>query len=379
MPSDAHPSITSKPPRHTPRATKGQRLSMNQIPERLVPFLPFQHMGTADIQQEDEMRSRSNRQRTILGVLLAVCLGMSTAAYADDDIRGVITARGHDGTLMVRTDDSSSVIVVLDDTTRVRRTDGLREMKISSASLIPGLRVQIEGIFLAANRFAAHDVKFSRSDLKTALAIKGGVDPTDARSLENQKRIDESAMAIERNARTIEQQRQTLQKQERLIAANADSIARTGMAVAAANHRIASLADHEVKSSMTVYFHNNSASIGRKQKEDLERLAQQAHTIRGVVIQVEGHASAVGSEALNQRLSMQRAHAVAAVLSQNGIAPTQMLFPATMGVSSQAAANTTSKGQSENRRVVVTVLQNKAIAQSSAANPGSPTAERVKR
>jgi OmpA-OmpF porin, OOP family len=325
------------------------------------------------------MRSQGKRQRAMLAVVFVVGLGMATAAYADDDLRGVITARGIDGTLMMRTDDMFSVIVVLDDTTSVRRTDGLREMKISSTSLIPGLRVQVEGTFLATDRFAAERVKFSRSDLKMALAIKGGIDPTDQRSLDNRKRIAE-------NAAIIAQQQQALQQQELQIAANKDhlranddKIGRAGLALAATNTRIASLADHEVKSTMTMYFKNGSASIGRKQKAELERLAQQARAIRGSVIQIEGHASAVGSEALNQRLSMQRAHAVAAVLSQNGIAPTQMLMPATMGVSSQVAANTTSKGQSENRRVVVTVLQNKGIAESSAANPGSTTVERLKR
>ena len=321
------------------------------------------------------MPSRRNRQ-VILGVLLAVGLGVSTAAYADEadaGVRGVITAHGRDGTLLVRTDDLSSLIVVLDDTTKIKRTDGFRDLlKVSSASLIPGLRVQLEGTFLAADRFAARRIEFSRSDLKMAFAIQGVVEPTDLRSLENQKRI-------EQNARTIEQQRQALQQQERVIAANSDRIARTGLAPAATNHRITSLADHEIKSVMTVYFGNGSASIGGKQKSELEQLAQQARAIRGVVIQIEGHASALGSEATNQLLSMQRAHAVAAVLSQNGIAPTQMLVPATMGVSSQVADNTTSSGQSENRRVVVTVLQNKAIAESSTANPGSTTVERLTR
>ena len=316
------------------------------------------------------MRSRRNRH-VILGVVLAVALGV-TAAYAGEDIRGVITARGRDGTLMVRADDLSSVIVVLDDTTRVKRTDGLREMKMSSASLIPGLRVQLEGTFVAADRFIAERVKFSRSDLKVALAIKGGVEPTDLRGVENQKRI-------EQNTRTIEQQRQTLQQQERAIAVNSDRIARTGMALSATNARITSLADHEIRTVMTVYFRNGSATIGRQQKSQLELLAEQAKPIRGVVIQIEGHASAVGSDARNQLLSMQRAYAVAAVLSQNGIAPTQMLVPATMGASSQVAANTTFLGQSENRRVVVTVLQNKAIAESSTANPGSTTVERLTR
>jgi outer membrane protein OmpA-like peptidoglycan-associated protein len=38
-----------------------------------------------------------------------------------------------------------------------------------------------------------------------------------------------------------------------------------------------------------------------------------------------------------------------------------MLAPAAMGVSSQVAPNSTAKGQAENRRTVVTVLQSKGI------------------
>ncbi len=86
--------------------------------------------------------------------------------------------------------------------------------------------------------------------------------------------------------------------------------------------------------------------LDRRKAEVRARAARTSRRERfaACVIQIEGHASAVGSEALNQLLSMQRAYAVAAVLSQNGIAPTQMLVPATMGVSSQVAANTTSRG-----------------------------------
>ena len=75
------------------------------------------------------MRSPNKRRRVTLAVLLVAGFGLSTpAAYADDDdLRGVITARGKDGTVMVRADDSSNVVVVLDDETKVTRTDGLRE------------------------------------------------------------------------------------------------------------------------------------------------------------------------------------------------------------------------------------------------------------
>jgi outer membrane protein OmpA-like peptidoglycan-associated protein len=38
------------------------------------------------------------------------------------------------------------------------------------------------------------------------------------------------------------------------------------------------------------------------------------------------------------------------------------MVPAAMGVSQQVAPNTTAQGQAENRRAVVTLLQNKGIA-----------------
>jgi OmpA-OmpF porin, OOP family len=39
-----------------------------------------------------------------------------------------------------------------------------------------------------------------------------------------------------------------------------------------------------------------------------------------------------------------------------------MLAPGAMGTANQVAPDTTSEGQAENRRVVVSVLQNKGIA-----------------
>jgi outer membrane protein OmpA-like peptidoglycan-associated protein len=77
---------------------------------------------------------------------------------------------------------------------------------------------------------------------------------------------------------------------------------------------------------------------------------------------VQGYASAVGPDAINQPLSRQRADAVTAVLQQSGVTPTDLAYPAAMGTTGQVASNKTAEGQSQNRRVVVKLLQNKGVA-----------------
>jgi outer membrane protein OmpA-like peptidoglycan-associated protein len=308
------------------------------------------------------MQLRRCQQVVIFSSIFVATLAWSPSVFADDHIKGVISARGADGSLTVRTDDASSLTVMLTDVTKVRRVDGARQLKASSSSLIPGLRVKADGDFNGASRFVAQRVTFSRSDMKTALAIKGGVDPTDLRSLDNQRRI-------EQNAQVIAQQQQTLTRQADQIASNRDHInanqaqivATTG-ALDNTNARIANLDGYSVVSTVVVYFRNGSAAIEPKYKTQLQQLAAQAKDTNGYMVQVQGYASAVGSNAANQKLSMSRADAVTAELQQGGIAPPNVVVPAAMGISQQVATNKTAKGQAENRRTVVTLLQNKGIS-----------------
>jgi outer membrane protein OmpA-like peptidoglycan-associated protein len=78
---------------------------------------------------------------------------------------------------------------------------------------------------------------------------------------------------------------------------------------------------------------------------------------------VKGYASATGSVALNQKLSEDRAQNVTSILLQQAKVPlTRMLAPGAMGESEQVGNEKSEEGQAQNRRVVVRVLQNKAIA-----------------
>lgn len=86
-------------------------------------------------------------------------------------------------------------------------------------------------------------------------------------------------------------------------------------------------------------------------------------TLQLTCLLVQGYASKVGSAALNQKLSSERAENVTNYLEQDCQIPlTSMLAPGAMRTSQQVAPDNPVEGQAENRRVVVKILQNKGIA-----------------
>src|SRR6185369_874008 len=101
------------------------------------------------------MKLRRSGSALILASVLVAGLAWAPCAAADEHIKGVIQAIDNAGTVTMRTDDATDVTVVLRDYTKVRRVDGMRQLKVTSAALIPGLRIQASGYYEAANTFAA--------------------------------------------------------------------------------------------------------------------------------------------------------------------------------------------------------------------------------
>jgi outer membrane protein OmpA-like peptidoglycan-associated protein len=332
---------------HAPRASTARRV---------VLFLRSLRAIAVAVREEVSMELGYRRQRVVLASAFVAALGISSAAFAQH-FHGVITAHGDDGTMIVQSDDSSDVIVLLADGTKVRRLDGVRSTKVGAASLIPGLRVEVDGKYTDTTRFVAERVTFRKSDQKIARAIQGGLAPTDLRVAANQQRLELQAQILR------QQGQQIAANDAKIVANDAKIVATTGM-VEANSARISNLDDYNIIGSITVYFANGKSTIQSKYRHLIEDLVSQAKArdARGYVVQVQGYASAVGTEALNDRLSSERADAVARVLEQNGVPPTNLVPPAGMGISQQVASNKTEKGQAENRRAVITLLQNKGIA-----------------
>jgi outer membrane protein OmpA-like peptidoglycan-associated protein len=305
-----------------------------------------------------------NKNRTIdfaffmtlmLATLVLTC-GVAGAQSAQ--IQGVINGRSG-ATMTVQSQDSGNVVVVLNDYTEVEDVSGLfhaRKKQMGLTVLTPGLQVQVQGNYNAQNQLVANTIKFNGKDLQTASDIQAGVTPVE------QQEQAEKAQAVKQEAQIQKEQAAMAQQQQEMAAAQA-KIAANKAAIAAVNKRFGELGDYNIWDETTVYFGNGQVSIDPQYNAKLLALCQKAKTVTGYIIQVKGYASAVGSVALNQKLSQERAANVTEFLEQQGGIPlTNILAPGAMGTSKQVAPDNTVEGQAENRRVVVRVLQNKGIA-----------------
>jgi outer membrane protein OmpA-like peptidoglycan-associated protein len=90
----------------------------------------------------------------------------------------------------------------------------------------------------------------------------------------------------------------------------------------------------------------------------LDDLAQKVKGLdRTVYVEIEGHTDSIGSEAYNKMLGEKRADAVRNYLAQTGGIPLHVMNVISYGEASPVAENNTPEGRSQNRRVVIRVLE----------------------
>lgn len=288
----------------------------------------------------------------LITVLLIGPVLLSTIATAQSvKVEGLIKGRNGD-TMILQTSNSSNLAVLLTDETKVGQVQGVlkaRRKQMSMAALIPGLAVKVEGTYNDQQQVVAISVSFKGNDLKQAESIQAGLHETQVQARQNTAELEKQNAALK-------EQNEALQQQQQQIAANK-------AAIDAAVARFGQLDDYYIFDEVTVYFGNGKIKVDPQYTPQLIALAEKAKTINGYMIEVKGYASSAGSAGLNQQLSEDRANEVTNIVLQQGHIPlTRMLAPGAMGESHQIGNDKTAEGQSQNRRVVVRVLQNKAIA-----------------
>ena len=172
--------------------------------------------------------------------------------------------------------------------------------------------------------------------------------------MHEQEKLNEQQQAeLAKQNAELQQQQAQLDEQHQKIAANK-------AAIAANSARFGQLDDYYIYDEVTVYFANGKSTLDPKYKTPLMDLAKKAESVNGYMIEVRGYASTTGSAALNQKLSQSRASNVVNLLLQQGNVPlARMLAPGAMG---ETGGEAKGADEAEARKVVVRVLQNKAVA-----------------
>jgi OmpA-OmpF porin, OOP family len=287
-----------------------------------------------------------------------------TAIAQEATVQGMVIGR-NGPQMAVKTADTPRLIVLLSDGTKATQKGGFLGMggkDLGVEALVPGLSVKVEGAYNPDHQLLAKKVVFSKGSLNTARAIDAGLDPVNAKIGEqqdqlasNKRDISSAQDQLAKNSQDIDATKQGLATTTQATTQNTTQIGQT-------NTRIGTLDQYDTKDSMTINFANGQATVKKQDKDALTDFVKAAANTPGFMIEVQGYASTVGSAALNQKLSAERADNVLAIIQQSGAVPmTRILAPAAMGTSNQVDTDHTRKAQAQNRRVVVTIVVNKGI------------------
>ena len=110
----------------------------------------------------------------------------------------------------------------------------------------------------------------------------------------------------------------------------------------------------------TVNFDFNSANLTTLAKTNLDKLVTVLKNNPDTNINIYGHTDSIGSDAVNLRISAQRAAAVKNYFVANGISASRM-FTEGLGKSSPIASNDTDAGRAQNRRVEFAITANEKM------------------
>lgn len=302
---------------------------------------------------------------------------LRTRSAADREqfkIEGIVTKQ--DGNMLtLRGSDQKETAVIFTaktDFKLVRKGLFRRDQTTGPTQVLRGLRLRAEGTKNADGQLVAHKIRFDEQDLKTAQALVVRVDPveeqansTQALTESNRERISET----EQNAKRLAGQVDELNS----VAIAAGTAAKNAQETAdqaqtdatAANQRISELDQYEVLQLVMVHFKAGSARLLPAAKAEIDEAVTllQKENLKGLAIEVSGHADATGPSGRNRSLSERRAKVVIDYLvTQYNLPLPRLVQPYGYGEQRELVSNDTALGRALNRRTEIKFLINRGIA-----------------
>jgi len=293
--------------------SKGQRARF------LVAALAVSVTGTVSAQEQPqhEQQPQSSPESNV------VVYGPAPVAMtAGPEVKGVITARNGDK-MKVRTADGNSVVIAVNDATRIKGGGGLfgGGSKLGADALLNGIPVTVKtlqaGDGQAGAGLVASQISFRKNDLKTATMIRNATD----------QRFEEQTAATE-----------------------------------SLRGRLGDIDKYNIKGTTNVHFDTGKSELSAADRAQLCSTASTAEATENALILVVGYTDSTGSDDVNQELSEKRANRVINYLQQKcGWKPYRMLTPTGMATADPLASNDTEEGKAQNRRVAVNILVSKSV------------------
>ena len=118
-----------------------------------------------------------------------------------------------------------------------------------------------------------------------------------------------------------------------------------------------------------ILFDFNKSTLRTEAKQQLDKFAAEMADMPETGITVYGHTDNVGSEAVNKRISLQRAESVGNYLSGKGISKSRLTMEG-LGFDQPVADNETEVGRAQNRRVEIFIPANEKMIEEATKQAG---------
>jgi outer membrane protein OmpA-like peptidoglycan-associated protein len=280
-------------------------------------------------------------------------------------VSGVILSR--DGDLArVRDKKSHEVITVsIGDATQIERKNHklpfYRHTDMDVTALLPGLTIEAEGLANSNGQLEASKIWFTPDDFAIEVAQQQQVLANKAAAQNAQSTANQAATTAGAAQSSADQaQNSADQATSQAEAAGAVGLA-DAAAIATVDQRVTDSDDYKLESENDVYFDRDSAVLIEDAKPALADLAKLAKSFHGYLIEISGYASNTLGSKTDQKLSEERAAAVARYFYEvQNIPMRRILVPVGYGSTHRLASNADAEGRELNRRVDVKLLVNKS-------------------
>jgi outer membrane protein OmpA-like peptidoglycan-associated protein len=283
-------------------------------------------------------------------------------------ITGTIVSRSGDLVKVTNKKTNSTVIVVINDATKIERKKFKHEFFVHKdmdvTAMVPGLTIKAEGVGNAKGQLLAKTISFVPDTFSIEVAEEQQITANQKAATNAQTTANQGVQQAQA-AQASADQAQATANQAGTEAGEAGELAVYNTAdIALVNKRVSDLDEYKVIGEAGIYFASHKSDLDAAAKADLEMVAGYIKGQENYMIEITGYTSSTGSKQLNQKLSADRAASVAHYLIENDNIPVRrILAPAGYGATHPDASNTEPQGRALNRRVDVKVLVNKGLVE----------------